>query len=56
VEGSTDVGLGQDDRKLFAAKTGDEVGLTESVAEQVGNGAKSKVASIVAVAIVDGFE
>jgi hypothetical protein len=56
VEGSADVGLGQDDRKLFAPETGNEVGLTESVAEQVGNGAKSKVSSIVAVAIVDGFE
>lgn len=56
VEGSADVGLGQDASKLFAAKTRDKVGLAKSVAKQVGDGAKSDIASIVAVAIIDGFE
>ena len=56
VHRSAEVGLGQDDRKLFASQTGDEVGAAESGAEQVGDGAKSEIASLVAVAIVDGFE
>jgi len=56
VEGSADVGLRQHDRKLFAAEARDEVGPTEPGAEQVGDGAKSDIASIVTVAIVDGLE
>jgi hypothetical protein len=56
VQGSADVGLGQDASKLFSPQTRDEVGSTEPGAEQVGDSAKSDIASIVAVAIVDGFE
>jgi hypothetical protein len=56
VEGSADVGLGQDASKLFSPQTRDEVGAAEAVAEQIGDRAESDIASIMAIAIIDGFE
>jgi hypothetical protein len=56
VESPADVGLGQDGSKLFAPQTRDEVGAAKTVAEQVGDRAKSEIASMVAVAVVDRFE
>jgi hypothetical protein len=56
VDGSPDVSFREDDSKFFATQTSDEVRPPKSGAEQVGNGAKSHISSIVAVTIVDGLE
>ena len=56
VKGSADVGLGQHAGKLFAPQARDQVGAAQPGAEQVGDRAKSDIASMVAVAVIDGFE